>query len=157
MPDHERPLNQRGQETAPKIGSYMARHGLVPDRVLCSTAKRARETWTRVAVELPTTPEVTFDEQLYNAEPAAIMEVLRKFKGRARSLLVIGHNPGLQEVAGLLIASGDLEHRERLREKFPTAGLAVIDFALDDWRKLHLHAGRLERFVAPRMLEVATD
>lgn len=157
MLDHERPLNQRGLETAGKIGSYIARHGLVPDRVLCSTAKRARETWDRVAIELPTPPEVEFEERLYNAQPAAIMEVLRNFKGRARSLLVVGHNPGLQELAGLLIASGDLEHRERLREKFPTAGLAVIDFALDEWRKLHLHAGRLERFVAPRMLEAATD
>jgi phosphohistidine phosphatase len=70
---------------------------------------------------------------------------------------VVGHNPGLQEVATALIASGDLEDRERLREKLPTGGLVVIDFAIADWSKLHPRSGRLERFVVPRMLEAATD
>jgi phosphohistidine phosphatase len=70
---------------------------------------------------------------------------------------MVGHNPGLGELAALLIASGEVEARQRLIEKFPTAGLAVIDFALDDWAKLHPRAGRLDRFVVPRTLETATD
>ena len=73
------------------------------------------------------------------------------------SLLLVGHNPGLAELAALLIASGDVEARQRLIEKFPTAGLAVIDFALDDWGKLHPRGGRLDRFVVPRTLETETD
>ena len=155
--DHDRQLNRRGEEAAPKIGTYLARHRLIPQRVLCSTARRARDTWELVAAELPAAPPVSYEERLYNARPDAILDVLRDLKADIRSALVVGHNPGLQELATLLIASGDLDHRERLREKFPTAGLVVIDFAVDKWSKLHPHSGRLERFVVPRMLEAATD
>jgi len=155
--DHDRRLNRRGEEAAPKIGTYLARHRLVPQQVLCSTARRARDTWDLVAAELPTPPPVTYDERLYNARPGAILDVLQGLEAKIRSALVVGHNPGLQELATLLIASGDLDHRERLREKFPTAGLVVIDFAVDNWSRLHPHSGRLERFVVPRMLEAATD
>ena len=157
MPDHDRPLNRRGQEAAPKIGAYMARHGLLPDLVLCSTALRARETWEELATEFTAHPLTVYEERLYNARPERILELVRDTKDRVRSLLLVGHNPGLQELSSLLIASGDLEHRERLREKLPTAGLVVIDFAVDEWTKVHPHAGRLERFVAPRWLEAATD
>jgi phosphohistidine phosphatase len=155
--DHERPLNRRGEEAAPKIGAYLARHRLIPERVLCSTAKRAQDTWKLVAAELPTPPPVDHDERLYAAKPDAILRVLRGIEARTRSVLVVGHNPGLQELATRLIASGDLDHRERLREKFPTAGLVVIDFAVDSWSKLHPQSGRLERFVVPRTLAAATD
>ena len=157
MPDHDRPLNRRGQETAPKIGAYMVRHGLVPERVLCSTARRARETWEELAGEFKEHPPTIFEDRLYNAAPDAILNLIRDTKTAVKSLLLIGHNPGLQDLAAVLIASGDLDHRERLREKLPTAGLVIIDFALDDWAKVHPHAGRLERFVAPRWLETATD
>jgi phosphohistidine phosphatase len=72
-----------------------------------------------------------------------------------RTLLVIGHNPGLHDVARLLIASGDVEARERLNEGLPTAGLVVIDFAGKAWSKLHPRGGRIERFVSPRLLAEA--
>ncbi len=155
--DHDRPLNRRGQEAAPRIGAYLARHKLVPDGVLCSTARRARETWELVAAEVPAAPAATFVERLYNATPRTLLDVLRHAEPGAGSLLVVGHNPGLQEAATQLIASGDLDDRERLREKLPTGGLVVIDFAIADWSKLHARSGRLERFVVPRMLETATD
>ena len=155
--DHERPLNRRGQEAAPRIGAYLARHKLIPDRVLCSTARRTRETWELVAAEAPAAPPASFTEQLYDASPHALIEVFRRAEPQAASLLVVGHNPGLQEIATALIASGDLEDRERLREKLPTGGLVVIDFAIADWAKLHTRSGRLERFVVPRTLEAATD
>ena len=155
--DHERPLNRRGQEAAPRIGAYLARHGLIPDRVLCSTARRTRETWELVAAEAPAAPPATFEERIYDASPRTLLDVFRHAEAEAKSLLVVGHNPGLQEAATQLIASGDLEDRERLREKLPTGGLVVIDFAIADWSKLHPRSGRLERFVVPRMLEAATD
>jgi phosphohistidine phosphatase len=155
--DHERPLNRRGQEAAPRIGAYLAKHRLIPDRILCSTARRARETWELVAAEAPAAPPATFPEKLYDASQRALVDVFRGADPDAASLLVVGHNPGLQEVATALIASGDLEDRERLREKLPTGGLVVIDFAIADWSKLHPRSGRLERFVVPRMLEAATD
>ena len=155
--DLERPLNRRGQEAAPRIGAYLARHRLIPDRVLCSTARRARETWELIAAEAPAVPPATFVERLYDASPRTLLDVFRHAEPEAKSLLVVGHNPGLQEVATQLIASGDLEDRERLLEKLPTGGLVVIDFAIADWSKLHPRSGRLERFVVPRTLEAATD
>jgi phosphohistidine phosphatase len=155
--DHERPLNRRGQEAAPRIGAYLNRHGLVPDGILCSTAARARETWALVAAEVPAAPPASFTDRLYDAAPHALLDVFRHADPAANSLLVVGHNPGLHEAATQLIAAGDLDDRERLREKLPTGGLVVIDFAIAEWSKLHVRSGRLERFVVPRMLETATD
>jgi phosphohistidine phosphatase len=125
--------------------------------VLCSTAKRARETWDLVAGEMQAAPDATYVERLYDAGVPTLVDVFRHADPAARSVLVVGHNPGLQEVATDLIAAGDLDDRERLREKLPTGGLVVMDFAITDWSKLHTRSGRLERFVVPRMLEAATD
>jgi phosphohistidine phosphatase len=97
------------------------------------------------------------DARLYDASPQTILDVIRDTSAAAHSVMLIGHNPGLHDVARLLIASGDIEHREKLNEDFPTSALAVIDFALDDWRKVHPDGGRLERFVSPKLLATATD
>ena len=70
---------------------------------------------------------------------------------------MIGHNPGLHKLARQLIATGDVEARERLSEALPTSGLVVIDFAGDNWHELHSSGGRLERFVTPRSLRAASD
>ena len=155
--DHERRLNRRGREAAPRIGAYLHRHRLIPDSVLCSTARRTRETWDLVAAELPSAPPATYVERLYEATPRTILDLLREAEPGGKSLLVVGHNPGLHDLATLLVASGDLDDRERLREKLPTGGLVVIDFAIGNWSKLHPRSGRLDRFVAPRTLAAATD
>jgi phosphohistidine phosphatase len=155
--DRDRPLDARGKSAAPRIGAYMARHSLMPDHVLCSPARRTVDTWSLVAEAFAKPPVVDFDDRLYDASAETVLDVVRETGAEIHSLLVIGHNPGLQDLAGLLIASGDLEARERLREKFPTAALLVIDFAFDDWRKLHRRAGRLDRFVTPRSLASETD
>ncbi len=155
--DMARKLNSRGRDDAPKIGMYMARHGLVPDRAMISPSARTRETWDLVAAAFPKRPPHVFDERLYEAGPEAILEVIRECRKAVPTLLVVGHNPGLQELAKLLIAAGDADARQRLSEKFPTAALAVIDFPFDDWAKLHPHAGRLDHFVSPRSLAAATE
>jgi phosphohistidine phosphatase len=152
MRDHERPLNGRGRNDAEKLGSYLARHSLVPDRALVSTALRTRETWEGVVAMLPAEPAADFEERLYNSGAEGLLTAIKDFGHRASKLLVIGHNPGMHELALLLIASGDVEMRERLNEGLPTSGLAVIDFAGANWAKLHPHSGRLERFVTPRSL-----
>ena len=153
--DHERRLNDRGERDAEAIGAYLARHGLLPDLVAVSTSQRTRQTWEHVAAMLSASPPASFEERLYNAGAEAILAVVKETKPAVRTLMVIGHNPGLHEGARLLIASGDVEARERLNEGLPTTGLAVIDFAGKDWRKLHPHGGRLERFVTPRSLAAA--
>jgi phosphohistidine phosphatase len=157
MPDRDRALTQRGRDDAPRVGAYMALHALLPARAIVSTAQRTRETWEGVADALPKPCPVGFVEGLYHAGPEAILDIIRKTDLSAEVLLVVGHNPGLHDAARLLIASGDVEARERLNEGMPTSGLAVIDFAGDDWRRLHPRGGRLERFVTPRSLKAAAD
>jgi phosphohistidine phosphatase len=152
LSDRERTLNARGQADAATMGAYIARHDLNPDLALISSARRTRETWERVAAALTTAPTPRYEQRLYNARADAILAAVRELPDKARTVLLIGHNPGLHELARSLIASGDVEWRERLNEGLPTAGLVVIDFAANEWRKLHAHGGRLERFVTPRLL-----
>lgn len=155
--DHDRTLNARGRESAPRVGAYMTRHALIPDRVIASTSQRTRETWDLVAASIAVQCPLVYDERLYDATPEAILAVIRECPPNAHSLLIVGHNPGMQEIAALLIAAGDIDARQQLIEKFPTAGLAVIDFPIDVWAKLHPRAGRLDRFVTPRALDTDTD
>jgi phosphohistidine phosphatase len=157
MQDTERPLSDRGEAAARLMGSYMAHHALIPDRVLCSPARRTRDTWTGVSPQLLARVDAVFDGRLYSAGRQGILSVIRDQDDAVHTLLLLGHNPGLQEAAEFLIASGDVEQRERLREKFPTAALAVIDFTLDTWSSVHERSGRLDRYVTPRLVAAATN
>lgn len=154
--DRDRKLTARGRADAPIIGAYLARHDLAPELVLVSPATRAEQTWALAAPALPHKPRVVKDERIYNANVETLLVIIRG-AADAGSLLVIGHNPGLHDLALRLIASGDVAAREQLNEKLPTSGLVVIDFALGDWTRVHADAGRLERFVSPRQIEAASD
>ena len=155
--DRDRKLTKRGRSDAPLIGAYMARHALVPDLALVSPAIRAQETWALVAdCFAKKAPAVVKDERIYNADPNQLMALLAETE-EAKSLILVGHNPGLHDLAVQLIASGDVEARERIAEGLPTSGLVVIDLAFDDWSRLHPHAGRLERFVSPRLIGAETE
>jgi phosphohistidine phosphatase len=149
--DRDRKLMARGRADARVIGAYMARHRLAPDFVLVSPVTRAEETWALVAAALGKPPRVARDARIYNAGPQTLIEVIGETRD-ARALLVVGHNPGLHDLAVQLIASGDVEARERINEKLPTSGLVVIEFPYDDWSRLHRSSGRLERFVSPRLI-----
>jgi phosphohistidine phosphatase len=155
--DHERPLNARGRKAAPKIGATIARHDLVPDLIVASTATRVRETLDLVLAAFKRAPKVTHDARVYEAEPDALMQVIRETPREMKSLLLVGHNPGLAELAALLIASGKAEARTRMAAKFPTAALAVIDFTGSDWSRLRPRSGRLDRFIVPKGLKGETD
>lgn len=155
-PDRTRKLTKRGRADIPLLGAYMARHDLVPDLVLVSPATRTQETWTLLANSFAKAPEVAKEERIYNADPKTLMRLIAETKA-APSLLVVGHNPGLHDLAVQLIAAGDVEAREKVTEKLPTSGLVVIDLAFDDWSQLRPHAGRLERFVSPRLIAAATE
>src|SRR5262249_50277406 len=102
-------------------------------------------------------PPVDYDDRLYENTTTEILAVIKECGADAAALLMIGHNPSFQDAAQRLIASGEVEARERLNEGLPTAGLVVIDFAGDDWKALHPRSGRLDRFVTPRSLAEATD
>jgi phosphohistidine phosphatase len=155
--DISRILIERGRKDAAKIGAYMAAHALVPDRVVLSPSTRTQETWKCAAAAFKPAPAAMPAEHLYDATPHDIIGVIKESPASAHTLMLIGHNPGLHEAALLLIASGDIDTRERLREGLPTSGLIIIDFAFDDWGKTHPQSGRLERFVSPKTLEAATN
>jgi phosphohistidine phosphatase len=155
--DFARVLIDRGRKDAAKIGAYMAAHALVPDRVVLSPAARTQETWKYAAAAFRPAPAAMSAERVYDATPHSILAVIKDTPASVHTLLVIGHNPGLHELAVMLIAAGDIDARERLREKLPTSGLVIIDFAFDNWGKLHPQSGRLERFVSPKTLEGAAS
>lgn len=155
--DRTRRLIERGQKDAAKVGAYMASHALIPDHVMASPSARTQETWKFASPCFRSPPAVTAVDKLYDATPQAILAVIKEAPPAAQNLLVVGHNPGLHAVALMLIASGDIEARERLREKLPTSGLVVIDFAFEGWDKLHPQSGRLERFVTPKSLAAAAN
>lgn len=154
--DRARALVERGRSDAARIGAYMASHKLKPDRVIVSPAVRARETWQQMAQAMQPPPAVTTLDQVYEATTDDIIAAILATPPDVRALLIVGHNPSLHEAALTLIASGNIDAREALREKLPTSGLVVIDFAFDDWSKLHPQGGRLDRFVTPRSLEASS-
>lgn len=154
--DRDRRLMKRGRTDAPSLGAYIAHHGLVPDLALVSPAARARETWDLVVDKLGQPPRTQTDDRIYNSNPHKLFQIIAEPR-KAKKLLIVGHNPSLHEFALQLIASGDVEAREQLREKLPTSGLVVMDLPIDDWPEIRPHSARLERFVTPRSIAAATE
>lgn len=154
--DHSRALAPRGRRAAPLVAKAMRKAGFVPDHVLCSAARRTRETWALAAPELKAEPSVEFTEALYLAPWQAIVAVARRTDDPVQALMVVGHNPGLEDcAAALLHRPAGHEERERqaaLAEKFPTGALAVIDCAIDLWGDLAPGCGALTAFIKPRDL-----
>jgi len=127
LDDFDRPLSERGRKAAPLIGRYMAEHGWQPDLALVSPAVRARDTWQLVAPELPAPVQTRFEPAIYMAEPEALLTLLRDIAAPG-SVILVGHNPGLEQLAAILAGPGsDLQARARMTEKFPTAALARFD------------------------------
>lgn len=152
MADIERPLAPRGKAAAPRMGAYLVRHGLVPDLVLVSPARRTRETWN-LAAQWQVLPPSRSEPRIYEAAAGALFDVLLEQPNHVHTLMMVGHNPGSEDLAALLVGSGHQDARERMAEKFPTGALAVIDLPIDEWGQLSPGVGRLDRFVTPRSLE----
>lgn len=151
--DFDRPLAPRGRKAAPRMGQWLRAHELVPDKVLCSTALRTRQTAELVFERDKQKPEIVFEAALYLAEPATLLEHIRKTARATGHLMLIGHNPGLQDLALELIGQVPSADAQALREKFPTAGLAVFSIEGSDWRKVRPGEARLEHFVRPKLLD----
>lgn len=151
MPDLDRPLNPRGRAIAPRMGAYLADEDLRPDFALVSPALRARETWEAVRGHLGEVPS-RIVRTIYEAPIAALLDAVRAAPDEARTLLLIGHNPGIQDLAQALAAQGPRTERDRLATQFPTAALAVIAFEAGTWAAVGRGDGRLERFVRPKDL-----
>lgn len=156
LADFDRPLAKRGQKAAPEIGAELAFLGVHPDLVLCSGAARARETLDLVLPKLGgASPEVVYDDAIYMATPASLVSLLRKIPHGARpprSVMIVGHNPGLEELAALLVGAGGDADRSRMSAKFPAGAVAVISFDAASWAAIDLGAGSLEHFITPKRL-----
>jgi len=149
--DPDRPLAPRGRRDAPRMGQEMARRGYRPDLAIVSPARRAVETWALAGPFLPDTP-LRYEQAIYAAEPETILAVLSELDENLGTVLVVGHNPGLELTASFLTGEGPHKLRDRLGEKFPTAALAVVAFASQGWSHLAQGSGRLEVFVTPHDL-----
>jgi phosphohistidine phosphatase len=154
--DLDRPLAKRGQEASLVMGNYMRSERLQPDLAIVSPARRTQETWERVQ-PLVGEIEMRRDGRIYEAPAGRLLEIVREVEPEIGTLLLIGHNPGFEELAKLLIGEGDMDSILRLGQKYPTAGLAVIDFELVSWGEVKPKAGRLERFVTPKSLGNGED
>ena len=153
LEDHERPLNKRGLRDAPRIGEWLRAEGLRPDLVLCSDAVRTRATLTLVLAALGgPAPRIVLEPRLYLADAAVLLAELARIEAGVHCCMMIGHNPGLQALALDLAGQGDGADLAALADKLPTAGLAVIDLDIPEWRTLRSGIGRLSRFVRPRHL-----
>jgi phosphohistidine phosphatase len=152
LADHDRPLAPRGIRAVGALRRHVAGQPIVPDVVLCSTARRTVETWEGIAPAFPPDTRVDYAEDLYGATSAQLLRRLRQVAPPAECVLVIGHNPGIADLASRLAGSGDLQLRRRLGAKFPTGALATLLVA-GRWTDLGWGTAELADYVVPRQLD----
>ena len=150
--DFDRPLAPRGQRAAPRMARYLADHGLTPDAVVCSPARRTRATLDLMLAAMPAPASVRYAQALYEGSAATLIALVRAGGDEHATTMVIGHNPGLQEAALVLAGDDGSPLRREIAVKYPTAALAVIDFACDRWAEAAPGSGTIHAFVTPRSL-----
>jgi len=148
--DFDRPLNARGRRAARAMGREMRRLGLGYDLVFASPAARVAETLTELAQGYGGAVDTRFDETIYLAPVETLLALVRGAADDAPRLLLVGHNPGMEQLALLLADAGAL--RDEIAAKYPTAALAEIDFDVAHWRDVAAGEGKLARFIRPREL-----
>ncbi|MEW1862988.1 histidine phosphatase family protein [Streptomyces sp. NBC_00669] len=149
VPDHERPLADRGRLDAPAAGRRFTDDGITPDLALCSTATRTRETWKLVAHEMTHRPKTVYEERLYDASLGDLLALIGETPDSVGSLLLVGHNPGMHALAEALAGSADSDALSRMhRGGFPTAAFAVLTFT-GPWKSAEHGVARLTGFWAP--------
>ena len=150
LADRDRPLSRRGMRAATAVAGFLEAEGIRPDLVLCSPARRTRETLERVEAAFGVRVETRLEERLYGASEAELLARLGALPEGVDSVMVIGHNPGLEQLALALAFEG--AGLARMREKYPTAALATIDLPADNWSAIERGSGELVTYVRPRDL-----
>ena len=151
LPDRLRPLAPRGVRAVGAVARRLRTTAVAPDLVLCSPARRALQTWEGVAPGVPRGASVEVDEAIYHADGDELLARLRRVPTQIESVLLVGHNPGLQDLAVDLVGSGDAQLRERLVTKLPTGALVTLDVP-GDWHDMARGAATLVDYVVPREL-----
>ena len=152
LADIDRPLNGRGRKDAGHVGRLMAERGLVPDLVLCSPAARTRETLKLVEEGVGHALKSQAEAAIYMAEPRALLSLLRGLPNESARVMVVGHDPGLPGLALLLAKGSSGPMLDRVKQKFPTAALAVLSTNLESWRALKPGTCELRSFFVPKEL-----
>lgn len=155
--DHGRGLAPRGVANARALGRDWSHERLLPDLALISDARRTRETWDALQRGWPELESVAaeFEPALYLASAPTLLQRVQSAAASARHVLLLGHNPGLAELAMALVGFGDRYALARMAQKFPTCGLAVLDFDAPQWQLIGPCSGRLDRFTAPADADMA--
>lgn len=143
LSDFERPLNERGQQTAPFMGKFMREKGLEPSIIMSSPAERAKQTALMVKNASGFSREIQLDDRIYEAHPHSLAQVVSEIDDANTSAMLIGHNPGIEGFIRFL--TGDLE-------PMPTAALAVIDLSIDKWNEINDGCGELQNVYRPKNL-----
>lgn len=152
LDDHARPLAPRGEDAVERLRRHVRRAGITPALVLCSSARRTVMTLEGIARALRKDVETVIDDDLYAASAGRLLSRLRQVPDAVSSVMLIGHNPGLEDLADLLVGAGDEAPRARMAAKFPTAALATLRIG-GSWGDLAPGAATLEAFVVPRDLQ----
>jgi phosphohistidine phosphatase len=147
--DHDRPLAKRGRRDAAAAGLWLAEQHAEPALAWVSTARRTRETWAGLAGALGDAVDVRYDDRVYEAGTDDLLEVLRETPRKTASVLLVGHNPGVQDLVLLLARLGSDDARSLAASKFPTSGLALLDVE-GDWAGLKPRSATLSDFVVVR-------
>jgi phosphohistidine phosphatase len=150
LPDHERPLAPRGRRATEAVARHLEANEIRPGLVVCSTARRARETLAGVLPALGTGLTVRFDDAVYTFDHGELLTVVREVPDDQGSVLLVGHNPALERLAAELAREGP--RLADLREKYPTGALAGLDLEVDAWADAAPACARLTSFVTPREL-----
>lgn len=149
--DHERTLAERGRKAAPVMAKWLVSEGLKPSVALVSTAKRTQETWALVAPDLGKVTKRDVAE-IYEAPSWRILDAIHAVEPSVEGLIIVGHNPGMEELARMLLKGDGGEAEARLRKKFPTAAIAVLEIPVDDWTEVKANVASLRDFVTPKSL-----
>lgn len=152
LADFDRPLNTRGKSAARAMGKYLKEKEFHPNRILCSTSQRTRETLSRVLTYQTREAQIHLLSDIYDQADLSYTAVIRRHGGRAHNLMIIGHNPATEQTAEELVGTGDSATIADMRLKYPTGALSIIDFDIADWADLQTGTGHLERFIKPRDL-----
>ena len=151
--DFDRPLNERGQKAAEAIGADMRKRRLKFDSVLASPAVRVRQTLACVEKGYGLFPVPRFERRIYDADPETLLALVREAEDSVECLLVVGHNPGLQEALLALTSADDAGLRGQIEDKYPTGALAEVELDVDRWSEAGPGTGRLLSLTRPRDLD----
>jgi phosphohistidine phosphatase len=153
LADRDRPLSKRGWESAPVVARHMREKGWIPDLVLSSPSTRTRQTVGLVLDRLGTSPNIIFDEALYDfGSGDRLLASIKEHGGNLPTLMVVAHNPAIERLALMLAGHGDADLLAAMQRKFPTAALAIIDFEAKAWSSIKPGKGTLSAFVTPKGL-----